>query len=200
MAVPFLAMAGLGLLSSIYQNKAIEEASSANYANAVERAEREAMAQRGQLMQQSRENSIAVNQERYNLQREAMRERGSEAVDQAERGFSGVLAQRIKTATNLQEAQQDATIDINEELEQSALNARSTGVAQGKVDRIDNARMARHNALAQRKQGVGLVVDTVSAGATGMQMASSLGIGGNTTVNTVDTKQNSFGVLRSDVN
>ena len=101
MAVPFLAMAGLGLLSSIYQNKAIEEASSANYANAVERAEREAMAQRGQLMQQSRENSIAVNQERYNLQREAMRERGSEAVDQAERGFSGVLAQRIKTATDL---------------------------------------------------------------------------------------------------
>lgn len=185
MAVPFLAMAGLNILSNIYQNQAIEETAQDNYVNAVKRAEREAMAQRGQLMQQSRENSIAVNQERYNLQREAMRERGSEAVAQAEGGFSGVLAQRIQTATNLQEGQQDATIDINEELEQSTLNAKATGVEQGRVDRIDNARMARHNALAQRKQGVGLAVDAVSAGATGMQVAGGLGIGKNTTVNKV---------------
>ena len=51
---------------------------------AEEIAEREAMAQRGQLLQQSRQQSIAVNQERYNLQREAMRERASESVQTAE--------------------------------------------------------------------------------------------------------------------
>lgn len=183
--IPFIAGAGLSILSSIYQNKAIEETAESNYSSAVARAEREAMAQRGQLMAQSRENSIAVNQERYNLQREAMRERASESVQTAEGGFSGVLAQRLRTATDLSEGQEEANININEELSQDRLNAQATGVAQGRMDRLENARMARHNALAQRKTGLDLVTGAIAGGATGMQVGKGLGIGGAGTVNSV---------------
>ena len=197
--IPFIAGAGLSILSSIYQNKAIEETAESNYSSAVARAEREAMAQRGQLMAQSRENSIAVNQERYNLQREAMRERASESVQTAEGGFSGVLAQRLRTATDLSEGQEEANININEELSQDRLNAQATGVAQGRMDRIENARMARHNALASRKTGLDMATDALAGGATGMQMGKGLGIGGAGTVNSVATSS-STGVLMSDAN
>ena len=185
--IPFIAGAGLSILSSIYQNRAIEEASDANYSSAVARAEREAMAQRGQLLQQSRQQSIAVNQERYNLQREAMRERASESVQTAEGGFSGVLAQRLQTATDLSESQEEANININQEFSQDAINAQATGVEQGRVDRLENARLARHNALAQRKQGLELVTDAVAGGATGMSIGKTLGLGGASAVNSVQT-------------
>ncbi len=181
----FLAMAGLNLLSSIYQNQAVEATAESNYASSVERAEREAMSQRGQLMTQARENSMAVNQERYNLQREGMRERASESVATAEGGFSGVLAQRMKSATNITEGVQDSTITINEGLEQDALNAKAMGVAQGKIDRIANAQTARHNTLSQRTGGLGLVTGALGAGAQGSQIAGSLGYGNNTKVNKV---------------
>ena len=197
--IPFIAGAGLSILSSIYQNKAIEETAESNYSSAVARAEREAMAQRGQLMAQSRENSIAVNQERYNLQREAMRERASESVQTAEGGFSGVLAQRLRTATDLSESQEEANININEELSQDRINAQAYGVEQGRVDRIGNAQLARHNALASRKTGLDLVTGAVAGGATGMQVGKGLGIGGAGTVNSVATS-GSTGVLMSDAN
>ena len=197
--IPFIAGAGLSILSSIYQNRAIEEASDANYSSAVARAEREAMAQRGQLLQQSRQQSIAVNQERYNLQREAMRERASESVQTAEGGFSGVLAQRLQTATDLSESQEEANININQEFSQDAINAQATGVDQGRVDRLENARLARHNALAQRKQGLELVTDAVAGGATGMSIGKTLGLGGASAVNSV-ASSGSTGVLMSDAN
>ena len=184
--IPFLVGAGLSIYSSLRQNENIESTSSANYSMAVARAEREAMAQRGQLMAQSRENSIAVNQERYNLQREAMRERSAEAVAGAEGGFSGVLAKRIQTATSLAESQESSNIDVNQELEQDTLQAKAYGVEQGRVDRLENARLARHNALAERRQGVDLVVGAVSGGASAHSMAGGLGLGGaDTTVNPV---------------
>ena len=181
----FLAGAGLSLLSNIYQNKAIESTANANYENAVALAEREAVAQRSQLMVQAREQSIAVNQERYNLQREAMRERATESVRTAESGFGGVLAKRLQTATNLAEAQEDTNIDINEELQDETRQAQAFGVAQGRVDRIGNARLARHNALMGRTTGLGMLTGAVAGGAQGMALSSSLGIGA-TAVNSVD--------------
>ena len=181
----FLAGAGLSLLSNIYQNKAIESTANTNYENAVALAEREAVAQRSQLMVQAREQSIAVNQERYNLQREAMRERATESVQTAEGGFGGVLAKRLQTATDLSESQEGANIDINEELQDEARQAQAYGVAQGKVDRIGNARLARHNALQGRASGLSMVTGAVAGGAQGSKIGSALGIGA-TAVKSVD--------------
>jgi len=110
-----------------------------------------------------------------------------------------VLAKRLQTATNLSEAQEDANIDTNEELQDETRQAQAFGVAQGRVDRIGNARLARHNALMGRTTGLGMLTGAVAGGAQGMALSSSLGIGA-TAVTPVATAGGSFGVLRSDSN
>jgi hypothetical protein len=170
----FLAGAGLNIMNSLQQNKVIESTSNANYSSAVARAERDAVAQRSQLLGQARQQSLQVNQERYNLQLEAMRERASGSVNTAERGFGGVLAKRLQTATDISEAQESATLDINEESQLESTQASSFNIEQTKVDRFGNARLARHNALAQRTTGLGLVTGAVSGGAQGVALGKSL--------------------------
>jgi len=185
--IGFLVGAGLSIASNLQKNQQIESTASANYANAVAVAERNAIMQRGQLNRQAFEQSLAVNQERYNLQREAMRERSSEAVSTAEGGFGGVLAQRIKTATNIAESTEEGMIEINQELQDSANQGSNYAISQGRTDALGNARMARHNALASRATGLGLVTGAVAGGAQGQQVAGSLGIGSG--VNPVSTNR-----------
>jgi hypothetical protein len=198
--IGFLVGAGLSIASNLQKNQQIEDTASANYANAVAMAERDATLQRGQLMRQSFEQSIAVNQERYNLQREAMRERSAESVSTAEGGFSGVLAQRIKTATDLSEQEQEGIININQDLQDSATQGSNSAITTGKSDRLHNARLARHNALAGKTSGLGLVTGAVSGGVAGQEVAGSLGLGGG--VNAVNTAgvASTTGVLASDAN
>jgi hypothetical protein len=172
--IPFLVGAGLSIYNNLQQNANIESTANTNYSMAVARAERDAVAQRSQLQGQARQQSLQVNQERYNLQLEAMRERASGSVSTAEGGFGGVLAKRLQTATNLSEAQESSNININEDLQDESRQASNFNIEQGRVDRLGNAQLARHNALAQRTTGLGLVTGAVAGGAQGKQVGNAL--------------------------